>query len=301
MMVSKLQIKNYNMKNKLRIIAALLILLICYTAKGLSQSADTSQLTAVLVVGHVEESTKAYISHMNTTAAFFARQGIKVYKFYDKNAKMDDIVRVAAECNFFVYSGHGSEVQKRYVPGIMCIDKMVSSVELLDKVKFTKKPLVIYNFVCSAAGSTESDTCDIQLNEARRRTLHYATTFADMGASGYYATNYDGSVVSFLKIFFKGKSLLQTFNDNMIEGVVKEKESFHPKYRDLTYVITSSPAYGMQCIPVYKPDGKFIGFKKVPGFKTYDMALLGPAGLTMDDIRRANAPSQGQALSTSNE
>ncbi len=271
---------------KLHLISLLFPLIFGQATVVICQERDTTQLTAVLVVGHVENKTTGYITQMKSVARFFTQRGVKVYTFYDKNARWKDIDSLARECNFFVYSGHGSPVEKKYVPGMLCIDKMISSDQLKNEFQFTKNPLVIYKSACYAAGASETDISDIGFPEARRRILHYGTTHLDIGASGYYATNYDDTVVSFLHMFFEGKSLSHAFHENIVKGDYIEKEDVHPKYKDKSYGIISSPATGTCLMKMYCSKNKRYNIVKVPCFKSYDMAYMGNPNLTLQHIRR---------------
>lgn len=259
---------------------------VLYTNCVHSQPKDTTQLVAVLVVGNVEESTKEYIGEMNMVANFFKAHGVRVHKFYDNKAQWKRIAPVARDCNFFIYSGHGADVEKQFLPGMLCIDTMVSSDEIRKTLRFNKNPLIINKHVCYAAGSSESDTTDIGLVEARRRILHYAKPYFEIGASGFFATNYFDHVIVFLNLFFAGESLGNAYNVSFTDVTNVEMQKPHPVFKDKWYSITSTPGKGMCTFYWYGRDRKTIIKKiKIPCFKTYDIAYVGPPNLKLADIK----------------
>lgn len=257
---------------------------VLYTSCIHSQPKDTSQLVAVLVVGHVEDSTDDFIGEMDRVANFFKHHGVKVHKFYDKEAKWKLIARVARECNFFVYSGHGASVEKNYLPGMICIDTMVSSEELMKKLVFNKKPIVINKSVCFGAGSSASDTKDIGIAEARRRVLGYARVYHDIGASAYYAINYKGGTVGFLKHFFNGLTLRDAVLKNIQYGCKIETDTSHPVINGYSYSIMSYKSNGICTTTTYFDDNRKV-VKQLPCFKEYSIAYVGPPNLKLADIR----------------
>jgi hypothetical protein len=249
-----------------------------------SQSADSKQLVAVLVVGHVEESTKEFIDQMNRVANFFTTHGVQVHKFYDKKAQWKLIAPVAHDCNFFIYSGHGASVEKQYLPGMLCIDTMVSSTELRKNLKFKNNPLVIYKSVCFAAGSSASDTKDIGIDGAKRRVLNYARVYQDLGASAYYAVNFDDTVLAFLKLFFNGVTLRNAVLKNIDPGCKIEIDTKHPVTGGYSYSLVSNKSSGTCTSITYYNDNR----KEVnhfPCFKKYDIAYVGPPNLKLADIK----------------
>jgi len=249
-----------------------------------SQSADSKQLVAVLVVGHVEESTKEDIEQMNRVANFLTTHGVKVHKFYDKKAQWKLVAPAARDCNFFVYSGHGAEVEKHFLPGILCIEPMVSSTELRKNLKFSKKPLVIYKSVCFAAGSSASDTKDIGVDEAKRRVLHYARVYQDIGASAYYAVNFDDTMVAFLKLFFNGVTLRDAVLKNIDPGCKIEIDTKHPMIGGYSYSVVSDKSSGT-CTRITYFSDKRKEVKQYPCFQEYNIAYVGPPNLKITDIR----------------
>jgi hypothetical protein len=258
--------------------------LVLYTNCIHSQPKDTSQLVAVLVVGYAEESTKDFIDQMNRVANFFTAHGVRVHKFYDRKAQWKLIAPVARDCNFFIYSGHGADVEKQYLPGMLCIDTMVSSVELRKSLKFTKKPLVIYKSACFGAGSSASDTKDIGIGEARRRVLGYARVYHDIGASAYYAVNYHDTVVKFLKMFFNGQALRDSVLKNILSDCKIETDTRHPSIKGYSYSIVSNNSSGTCTSITYFDDNRKV-VNHFPCFKSYDIAYVGPPNLKLADIK----------------
>ncbi len=249
-----------------------------------AQPKDAPQLVAVLVVGHVEEETNDHIEQMNRVANFFTAHGVKVHKFYDKKAQWKNIFPVARDCHFFVYSGHGGQVNKALLPGMLSIDTHVSSDDIRNTLTFNKKALVIFNSVCFAAGSSASDAKDIGFAEAKRRVLSYAGVFLEVGASAYYAVNYQNTVVKFLKSFFNGSTLRQACLENIFSNCTIETEAKHPIISGYAYSIVSNKGSGL-CTSKSYIDGRLAEVKNFPCFKEYNIAFVGPPNFLLSKFQ----------------
>ena len=146
---------------------------------------NLSNLEAVLVVGNTEESTKSAIEEMNSLALVFIKNGIKVTKFYDKNTNWESIKVAAKTASFFVYDGHGSTLGINGATGGLCLNKFISTEQILADLRLKKNALVLFKSVCGGAGSSASDTKDIGIDEAAQRVTDYSYPFFSIGASCY--------------------------------------------------------------------------------------------------------------------
>ncbi len=273
---------------KMRVFLPVFMLFFCFLTAQ-SQSKDTASKVAVLVVGHLEMNVDRAIDEMNRVGNFFTHHGYKVYKFYDRNARWDKIAKVAGDCDFFVYAGHGAAPEKKDIPGILCIDSMISSRELARKVTFRKKAVVINHTACYAAGSSASDEKDIGAAEASRRVQQYANAYFSVGASAYFANNFEGGMVNFLKSFFAGKTLSQSFTASCPKNVTLESEKPLPGDKAKTLAITSTSCGEIKTRLVYSfsENGTVEEIKEIPCSKSYDITYMGPPGLLLADLRQS--------------
>jgi hypothetical protein len=268
---------------KMRVFLPIFMLFIYFlTAKG--QGKDPASRIAVLVVGHTERNMSRSLEEMERVGNFFTHHGYKVYKFYDKNARWDKIAKVAGDCDFFLYAGHGTEPEKKDIPGILCIDSMISSRELARKVTFRKKPVVLNKSVCYSAGSSASDLGDIGVEEARQRVQRYADAYFSIGASAYYASNFDDGMLDFLKYFFSGNTLSQSYASCFPVNVILESEK--PLATDK---IKSMGVSSTHC-KIMRDDNKIATkaegkAEKKSCPKSYDIAYAGPPDLRLADLR----------------
>lgn len=268
---------------KMRVFLPVFMMFI-YILTAYGQGKDTTRRVAVLVVGHSERNMSRSLDEMERVGNFFTHHGYKVYKFYDKNARWERIAKVAGDCDFFLYAGHGTEPEKKDIPGILCIDSMISSRELARKVTFRKRPVVINKSVCFSAGSSASDLEDIGVEEARRRVQQYANAYFSIGASAYYASNFDDGMLDFLKSFFSGNTLSQSYASCFPVNVILESEKPLATNKMKSLGVSSTHCKIMRDAnkSAIKEDGK-AGKKPCP--RTYDIAYAGPADLRLADLR----------------
>ncbi len=247
------------------------------------QNNNSGKLKAVLVVGHQEHLTQSSIQDMNKIARIFSENDIEVYKFYDKKAVWKDIVKVAKDCSFFIYSGHGSSQGKDGNAGGICITSVVSTKELISSLRLKENALVIFKSVCNGAGSSAGDDTDIGIEEAKKRVSHYAYPFFDVGAVAYYANNYGNLVNKFLEDFLTGISLKQAYLNSAKQWTDIEFEE--PFSRDTTksFSIASSPGGRGTTTRTSYVDG----VKKeeiIESIKNYDIAYVGKSDYSIKDM-----------------
>jgi len=253
-------------------------------------------LKAVLIVGYQEDNTSSAIKNMDAIAVMFMKYGIKVSKFYNKKAKWEDIKVVAKDADFFVYSGHGTNLGKDRRPGGLVLTEGVSTDKMLKELSFTKNPLILFQSVCYGAGSSAGDEKDIGIKEAEKRVTDYATPFFEMGASVYFANNTVGACAEFVDNFMQGKSV------EMCYGISTDTATFNNK--NVTY--SSKTVIKIEIDKEFKNDStKKIGIcssyhdvmatcisyvngkktvKEVPSIKSYDVAYIAKPGFTLKDM-----------------
>lgn len=246
----------------------LLVMLSC------AQMFAQTSLQAILIVGPQEDGTRGAENEMNTVAATFELNKIKVHKFYNLKADWDSIVKVAKNCSFFVYAGHGSTMGESGSTGGLCLTTMVSTKKMLAELKLKKNAMIIFKSVCRGAGSSASDDKDIGISEAKKRVINYAEPFFKMGAAAYVAINYDQTVPDFLIDFFANKSLKDAF-EKVVRSTGTEIEYDAALPTDLTKnVCISSDEGGGETTRITYTNG----VKKVEKFispKTYENAYVG--------------------------
>jgi hypothetical protein len=170
-----------------------------------------NELKAILIVGHQENRTQSAIEKMDSIGSIFTERGVTVYKFYDKAANWDSITEVAKNCNFFVYSGHGSNKGENGGAGGIMVNSLVSTSDMLESLRLRENALVVFISVCNGAGSSAGDNGDIGITEAKKRVISYSNPFFKIGASAYYASNNESASFLFLKKFLSGIDLKKSY------------------------------------------------------------------------------------------
>lgn len=192
---------------------SILFLMLCLTVNFLCVgqinslkllSADSlKRLKAIIVVGPVEDSyDRKIIEGKKRVASYLKQLGIKVQEFYPPHDKWGDIVKASKGAHIFIYSGHGSMEGINYPSGGLCLSgNIYSARSILTDLKLHKHALIIFNSACNAAGSSATDLAGITKEEATKRVAEYAFPFYKLKAGAYYANNYEGIELPFLKAF----------------------------------------------------------------------------------------------------
>jgi hypothetical protein len=245
-----------------------------------------SPLEAVLIVGNTEESTASSIKDMNAVALIFQNNGIKVTKFYDRNTNWETIKIAAKTANFFVYSGHGSTMGINGKTGGLCLNKMISTKQILEELQLKKNAVVLFKSVCGGAGSSAVDSKDIGIEEAATRVTDYAQPFFIIGASCYYADNYGGGIDMFLTNFLAGKTINECYETTTKMPLVHHEiaKPFAPDSKK-QIAISSNKSEGVTTLYTFE-NGKTTR-KKIPSFKNYNIAYVGNPTFTIDDLTRS--------------
>ena len=244
-----------------------------------------SKIKAILVVGGpVEESQQEYINEMKSVALYLKSIGVQVKEFYNPNAKWNDIVHASVGSNIFLYAGHGTDLGGEGKAGGLCLsDGDISSDTILKRLKLHKNALILFHGVCNSAGSSAADKADIGVHEAIQRISDYAHPFILLGAEGYYANNYSGSLKLFLKDFFNKKSIKQIYKKaTSLEVKIDtiQKYMYNPIFE--ISVAGSTPPGSFTRIT--STNGKKKVEKNLKHFKEYDIAFVGIPNFSVLDF-----------------
>ncbi|MBK7129412.1 MAG: hypothetical protein IPM74_07135 [Crocinitomicaceae bacterium] len=248
-----------------------------------AQATDYSNLQAILIVGHQEDGTQSAIEDMDEIASVFEEHKIGVHKFYDNEAVWSEIIKVSPECNFLVYSGHGSTLGIDGKTGGICVEpNSVSTATILKELRLKENSLVLFKSVCRGAGSSASDNDDIGIKVAKERVTGYAYPFFEIGAVGYYANNFGSGVYNFLKDFLAGKTLKEAYVNSTSPWTTIEFEEPFPKDSTKSYSIASTPGGGTSTRTTYTNGVKKV--EKVPTPKEYEIAYVGNTTFSIKDM-----------------
>jgi flavodoxin len=232
-----------------------------------------SGMKAILIVGDQQEGTSSAIAEMNELASLFTQNGIYVYKFYDENTDWEKIINVSRDCSFFVYSGHGSNQGIGGAVGGLALNEMISTNKLMSTLRLKNNAMVLFKSVCNGAGSSAGDDEDIQISEAKNRVTNYSYPFFAVGASAYYANNFQKGVYNFLNDFLSGLNLKQAYiNSAKTWSNIEIDETFS---RDAakTISIASTNWGGVSTRTTYTNGVRRV--ETVPTPKQYDIAFVG--------------------------
>ncbi len=244
---------------------------------------QSNKFQAILIVGHQQDATQNAINKMDDIAKTFQENGVLVHKFYDNKANWNEIITVAKNCNFLVYSGHGSNMGVNGNVGGLCLNTMVSTLELIKKLKLKPHSLVLFQSVCYGAGTSAGDEGDIGVEVAKKRVTNYSYPFFNTGAEGYYADNYQNGVSNFLKLFFKGATLKEAYTKSASKWSTIECDEDFPNYPGKFISVASGSGGGVVTRTTYVD-----GVKKVETYtseKDYPMAAAGNATLSIGNMK----------------
>lgn len=235
---------------------------------------QAQELKAVLIVGNVEENTPIFIKEMNKISILLEQHQVKTYKFYNHKADWNNIVDIAKDCNFFIYTGHGSTAGKNNNAGGICLKNTVSTEKMLSTLKLKDNALVLFMHVCYGAGSTATDLKDIGIQEAEKRVRHYAFPFFEVGAAAYYANNFDNGVYSFLELFLTGKSIYEAYKTSVRKPSIFALDKDAPSKQGKSVCIASTLNHGYATYTTTDAEGNKKEYK-IKAFKDYNIALVG--------------------------
>lgn len=248
------------------------------------QATSPKKLKAVLVLGHLEDETAEAITTMNTIANVLIENGVDVQKFYDAKAEWSSITAASKGAHFFIYKGHGSQMNENGVYGGLCINPFVSNKQIAEELHLSPNALVLLQSVCGGAGSSASDGGEIELTEAFKRVSDYSLPFFKAGAAAYFAVNsYDG-VADCLKLFFEGNSIGECFNKAAAHFYKVEPPKNYPYNNTKKIVVASSDWGGAITLITYENGIKIE--KTVPSYKIYNIAFVADPLYNIKDLKK---------------
>lgn len=245
---------------------------------------QAQELKAVLIVGNVEDDTPIYIKKMNQVSTLLEQHQVKTYKFYNHKADWNNIVDIAKDCNFFIYTGHGSNAGKNNNAGGLNLKNTISTEKMLSTLKLKDNALVLFMHVCNGAGSSATDLKDIGIQEAEKRVRHYAFPFFEVGAAAYYANNYDNGVYEFLELFLTGKSIYEAFKTSVRKPIILALDKDAPSKQGKSVCITSALNHGYATYTTTDGYGNKKEYK-IKAFKDYSIALVGNKDFNIDIMK----------------
>lgn len=253
--------------------AIIIFFLFAINNKAVAQNTYSSGLKAILIVGDQQEGTSSAIAEMNELASLFTQNGVYVYKFYNNNTDWQSIVNIARECSFFVYSGHGSNQGIGGAVGGLYLNEMISTSQLMSTLRLKNNAMVLFKSVCNGAGSSAGDDDDIQISEAKNRVTNYSYPFFSVGASAYYANNFQKGVYNFLSDFLSGLNLKQAYVNSTKTWTNIEIDETFSKDAGKSISIASTNWGGSSTRTTYINGVRRV--ETVPTPKQYDIAFVG--------------------------
>ena len=252
---------------------------------GLSRD-SLSRIKAVLVVGPAEGTTKETIEQIHEIALYLRKLGVKVTELYEPAATWRSVVIASAGAHIFLYSGHGTSLGEIGTTGGFYLSggDFISAATISKELKLHKNALVIFKSVCMGAGSSASDNSDIGIKVAIQRVSDYAYSFIKHGAGGYYANNYNNSIVPFLEAFFNRKSLKDAYKTTTGAFCRIEKTEVYMYKPDCRVSVASSEGSGYATRTSVINGVKKV--EKVPSFKEYEIAYVGNPSFSVIDFFR---------------
>jgi len=233
-------------------------------------------LKALIVVG--DESVKHFVPSAERLADFLRSLGISVKELYPPYSTKENVIKGSKNVNIFVYKGHGNDW------GVICLDDgQMSNDAIAENIKLAPNALVMYNHVCTGAGSSAGDRQSITYTTARDRVFLNARPYLNAGAGMYYANNYFGSdIVFFRKLLLGQKNMYDLYRETTSrlnqtiekicsydKGIVAGLSSY---YSGQKRKITTTSCNG-QCRT-----------EMLPPAKSYDIAFVAPSNYTFRDL-----------------
>ena len=242
---------------------------------------EQGPLKAILVVGPQEDGTAEAIKEMDRLADFLHDHGVRIRRFYDEDANWDEITAISRHANIFVYAGHGSARGPNGTGGLS-LQTSISNTHIVEELELAPNAIVLFQSVCRGAGSSAGDDGDIGVEAAGERVTEYAKPFFSIGASVYYANNYQDGCLRFMEDLFEGKTLEESYLEAVHPWNTIEFSRSFPSYSDRTISISSNPGGGKATRITYINGVR--SEEEIIAPKGYDVAYAGPPGFTLSDL-----------------
>lgn len=244
------------------------------------------QLKAIIIVGPVDPKwDKDVIKDKKNIATYLRSIGVKVFEFYPPNDKWENIVKASEGAHILIYNGHGSNQGINDDIGGLCLTHGIySAQDILDNFKLHKNAIILFDAVCSAAGTSADDNGDIGKGEAIKRVGEYAYPFIKLNAGAFYANNNNSNWIPFLESFFKRQTMKRIYAK---EATLTEKIELIKKYQyNPNYTIAVASREGTGEIRIRYVGIENGGWKeeKFKDHKSYNVAYVGNPNLTVVDL-----------------
>ena len=249
----------------------------------------TAQRPKAVIINSYDGSISA--TSMTQLKDLFHENGYSVVILDGDDAEWENVKRHSQNASIFVYSGHGSSHGYSNIGGL-CLptskntwhSEVISSYDFEKEITLAPGAIVFFKSVCNGAGSSAGDKKDIGLNEAVRRVSAYSQPFLNMGASAYFASNYDNMPLVFSNLF-SGETIEGTFIKLM--GYHTELERIGPHALDSESSVGIASNYTPGSVSTYtstitNSDGSVEVKQKVfESFRGYDWAFAGDPSFTL--------------------
>ena len=244
---------------------------------------QADQLKAVIIVGDLQDGTVVAIEEMEKIHLFFTNKNVMVTTFYHPKTSWKDIVSASKDASFFVYRGHGmSWPDGKY--GGLDLNDAISSEDIKNDLKLKSNAIVIFKSVCGGAGSSASDNDDVGIKKAIERVSDYSKPFLNIGASAYYANNFDEGCLSFLHNFFEGKTMKECFDNSIGWSAKFEIEKKYRYDRNKSIGLASSDWRGTVTKTSYINGVKSVS--EVPATKDYDISYVANPSYSISTLKK---------------
>lgn len=190
---------------------------------------------AVLVVGPIDPpsnvQTNSSISEAIEATIILEKHGVQVITLFHPDASWAKVVKASQDANIFMYWGHGFDeassnigsVDDSYGLVLSSIDpneyETVSRDQLVSQIALAPNSVVVLSHTCYAAGDNQSERY-VNAPKAARYASNYSSTFLSMGAEAYFANNFEGSAVEYIRNLFYGNNDMKDifFSSSVFSG-----------------------------------------------------------------------------------
>ena len=232
-------------------------------------------LKAVIIVG--DESCDRFVPAAKEFAEFLRSLGIKVKELYPPHSTSDNVIKASKSANIFVYKGHGN------TSGVICLeDRHMYNLELEEKIQLAPNAVVMYNHVCTGAGSSAGDRQSISYTTARDRVFLNARPYVNNGAGMYFANNFCGSDIAlFRKLLIEQKNVYDLYRETT--------ERYHQTIEkicryDKGIVAGVSSHYSGEKRKITTTINGRSTTETLPPAKSYSIAFVAPSDYTFRDL-----------------
>ncbi|MBT4776072.1 MAG: hypothetical protein HOH13_01250 [Crocinitomicaceae bacterium] len=232
-------------------------------------------LKALIIVG--DESCDRFVNGAERLAEFLTSLGISVEELYPPYSTKDNVIKASKNVNIFIYKGHGNTM------GMICLsDGLMSNDAIAENIKLAPNALVMYNHVCTGAGSSAGDRQSITYATARDRVFLNARPYLSNSAGAYYANNY---CLSDLEFFTKFLLEHKNMYDIHFENIIRYRINLEKVCRyDSGIVAGLSSSYSGKKRRITTTINGKSKTETLPPAKSYSVAFVAPSGYSFRDL-----------------